>query len=149
MKRIILPFSIVFFICLLCLPQLTLSTELETLRHVEEWLIDRNYPQAIDALQTFAQQASDNNDYVFFLLGNAFFYQEKYQEAIPWYQKVSTEFPASVWKQKARFKEADCYLKLKQFERAEEIDIRVISEKGSFGAEATRDAASLDLSGRI
>ena len=36
-----------------------------------------------------------------------------------------------------------------QFERAEEIDIRVISEKGSFGAEATRGAASLDLSGRI
>ncbi len=35
-----------------------------------------------------------------------------------------------------------------RFERAQELEIQAISGKGSFGAEATRDAPKLDLKGR-
>ena len=87
----------------------------------EGFLADRTYAEAITVLQALLEKDTKNNDYLLYLMGNAFFYQQEYKNAIKWYKKLSNEYPESSWKQKALFKQADCYMHLQHFEQAEAI----------------------------
>ena len=84
----------------------------------EGFLADRTYAEAITVLQALLEKDTKNNDYLLYLMGNAFFYQQEYKNAIKWYKKLSNEYPESSWKQKALFKQADCYMHLQHFEQA-------------------------------
>ena len=92
-----------------------------TLQDVEEFLIDRDYANAVTVLQALLDEEPKDKAHLTFLMGNALFYQKQYENAIEWYEKLHTEYPESPWKQKALFKQAECYIQLKQFEQAEHI----------------------------
>jgi len=113
-------FCLIFLICGLCVPSDTVSVETSKLQEAEELLVDRNYTEALAVLQELGDE-EEEKDYLLFLMGNAFFYQKQYEKAIELYQKLVTKYPESAWKQKAIFKQADCYMQLKQFEQAEKI----------------------------
>ncbi|MCS6861673.1 MAG: tetratricopeptide repeat protein, partial [Abditibacteriales bacterium] len=86
-----------------------------------EALIERKYEEAVRALTAAASQGGQHADEAQLLLGHAYYYAKKYQEAIAAYDKLLRDFPRSAWRKKALFKKADCYLALKQYDKAAEI----------------------------
>ncbi len=90
-------------------------------QQIYELFADRNYAEAIAQLQSLLDQHIRGEAEFLYLTGNAYLYQQRYEAAIPWYQKVDEKFPDSPWRQKALFKQAECYLRLKQFQPAEEL----------------------------
>ena len=121
MRHAIFTLLIVCLICGVCPADTNASLEIPKLREAEELLADRNYAKAFALLQELSNKEKEEQDYVLFLMGNARFYQKQYEEALELYRNVVTEYPESAWKQKAIFKQAECYMQLKQFEQAEKI----------------------------
>lgn len=109
-------------VCLFSLLPAVVFAEQSTLSKAKELLGDRKYADAIPLLQTVLEQKETGaKDEVLFFIGNAYFYQAEYETAIEWYARILSEYPDSAWKAKAAFKQAECYLKLKQFDQAEHI----------------------------
>ncbi len=109
-------------VCLFSLLPAVVFAEQSTLSNAKELLGDRKYADAIPLLQTVLdQEGTGAKDAVLFFIGNAYFYQGEYETASEWYARILAEYPDSAWKAKAVFKQAECYLKLKQFDRAERI----------------------------
>jgi TolA-binding protein len=119
MKNIII--ILMLLICSLCMLCNHTLAEIPKLQEAEELLADRNYPEAFAALQQLSEKGKEQPDYLLLLMGNALFYQKQYHKAIELYERLIVEYPESVWKQKALFKQADCYMQLKQFDQAEKI----------------------------
>ncbi len=86
-----------------------------------EALIDRRYEDAVRELTAAVGQGGAKADEAQLLLGHAYYYSKKYQEAIAAYDKLLKDFPRSAWRKKALFKKADCYIALKQYDKAAEI----------------------------
>jgi TolA-binding protein len=120
MKYIIV-FFLIFLMCGLCIPLDAISAKTPELLKAEDLLVDRNYAEAFARLQKLSDEGKEEQDYILFLMGNTLLYQKQYEKAIELYKKLVTDSPESVWKQKAIFKQADCYMQLKQFEQAEKI----------------------------
>jgi uncharacterized protein YfaS (alpha-2-macroglobulin family)/TolA-binding protein len=84
-------------------------------------LADRRYDDAARELTAAVGLGGAKADEAQFLLGNALFFARKYPEAIAAYNLVLQQHPNSRWRRKALFRKADCYLALKQYDKAAEI----------------------------
>lgn len=86
-----------------------------------EALIERKYDDAVRELTAAVGQGGAKAEEAQLLLGHAYYYSKKYQEAMAAYDKLLRDFPRSVWRKKALFKKADCHIALKQYDKAAEI----------------------------
>jgi len=110
-----------FLFCLLA-ASLTLGQDQpNALTQAEEWLMDRQYEPAIALLRPEAERADGRPDYALLLLGNAYFNQRQYNDALAAYRRLVEQFPESPWKAKALFKQADCHRQLRQYEQASQL----------------------------
>ena len=98
------------------------------LAEIEDLLADRNYPEAIAQLQAALRQPPENADYLALLLGNAYFYQQDYPNAIQTYQRLAADYPASAWRQKALFGAAESHVRAKQFREAGDIYLPAVTQ---------------------
>ena len=112
---------LIVVLCAVCVPCDRVSAEIPKLREAEELLADRNYPAALAVLQELSKTTAEGKDELLFLTGNALFYQQQYLQALEVYGKLLADYPQSAWQAKALFKQADCYMQLKQFAQAEKI----------------------------
>ena len=84
-------------------------------------LADRRYDDAARELESAVAVGGPKADEAQLLLGHALYYMKKYPEAIAAYDQLLQQFPRSPWRKKALFHKADCYLALKQYDKAAEI----------------------------
>ena len=108
-------------------PSIVLAETVST-AEIDALFADRNYAEAASRLQDALTQNPDNADYLAYLLGNALFYQKEYAQAIERFQRFAADYPQSKWLPKALFRQADCYLALKQFQQAGEIYLPQVTQ---------------------
>jgi len=108
-------------------PSIVLAETVST-AEIDALFADRNYAEAASRLQDALTQTPDNADYLAYLLGNALFYQKEYAQAIERFQQFAADYPQSTWLPKALFRQADCYLALKQFQQAGEIYLPQVTQ---------------------
>ena len=123
MKRIAFIFITLFSL----FPSIALAETVST-TEIDALFADRNYAEAASRLQAALTQTPDNADYLAYLLGNALFYQKEYAQAIERFQQFAADYPQSKWLPKALFRQADCYLALKQFQQAGEIYLPQVTQ---------------------
>lgn len=108
-------------------PSIALAETFPT-AEIDALFADRNYAEAASRLQDALTQTPDNADYLAYLLGNALFYQKEYAQAIERFQQFAADYPQSKWLPKALFRQADCYLALKQFQQAGDIYLPQVTQ---------------------
>lgn len=83
-----------------------------------EALTDKRYSDAVKLLEAAAAPGKPKADEAQLLLGHALYYSKEYDKAIAAYDRLITESPKSAWRKKALFRKADCYIALKQYDKA-------------------------------
>lgn len=88
---------------------------------VRELMQDRNYAEAIQALDQAAQAEGAAKDYIAYLKGRALFLQKQYDAAVAAFAGLETDFPTSRWARRARFARALALARKGDFRGAELI----------------------------
>ena len=88
---------------------------------IRQLLQDRNYPEALDAIQTAMGQSGAPVDYLTYLQGRALFLQGEYAKAAQTFRLLDSSFPKSPWRRRARFDAALAHARDGNFKAAEAI----------------------------
>ncbi|MBI1927250.1 tetratricopeptide repeat protein, partial [Candidatus Poribacteria bacterium] len=98
------------------------ATETETaLANVRSALQGKQFTDALVQIDAALATADEGRDYLLYLKGLALFYNKDFTAASQVCDQFLTAHPNSEWLRKATFLQAQCYLNLKEFERAEAI----------------------------
>ena len=73
---------------------------------IRQLMQDRNYPEAITAIEEAAKAEDAPKDYLAYLKGRALYLQKRYDEAADAFEGLQKEFPDSPWTRRARFGKA-------------------------------------------
>jgi TolA-binding protein len=82
---------------------------------------DRNYTEAVKAIDLAAQADGAPKDYLAYLKGRALFLQKKYEQAVGVFDGLQKEFPKSQWARRARLAGALALARKGDFRSAELI----------------------------
>ena len=88
---------------------------------IRDLLENRQYPQAIAAIDTAMKVKDAPRDYLEYLKARALHLQQKYDDAVAAYELLEKEFPKSVWAQRAKFGRAVSLARKGDFGSAEGI----------------------------
>src|SRR5207253_8743471 len=113
--------SLLLILALLAVPAFASAAQKTPLDLGRRALMDRRYADAVRELTAEANLNTPRSDEALFLLGNALFYEKKYGEAMGAYDRLLKERGNSRWHRKALFRKADCFVALKQWDKAAEI----------------------------
>jgi len=94
---------------------------------VRELMQDRNFPEAIKAIDAAAQAEDAPQDYLTYLKGRALYLQQQYDQAVATFDALSKQFPDSPWTRRARFGKALALARKRDF-RAAELIVRAETE---------------------
>ena len=84
-------------------------------------LQSKRFKDAVQLIDSALTTAENQRDYLLYLKGLALFYNGDFKEAIGTCGQLIQRHPDSTWLRKATFLQAQCHLKLKEFEQAEAI----------------------------
>ncbi len=82
---------------------------------------DRDYKNAIGKIDEALKDEEAPRDYLTFLKGRAYHFQQRYDEAIQVFDQFARDFPESPWARRVRFAKAAAYARLNGFRDAEMI----------------------------
>ena len=88
---------------------------------VRQLMQDRNYPEAIRAIDEAAKAKDAPRDYLTYLKGRALYLSRKYDEAVAAFDQLQKDFPKSPWTRQARFGKALALARKGDFRGAEQI----------------------------
>ncbi len=88
---------------------------------IRQFLQDRNYVEAIGAIDTALQVKGAAVDYLSWLKGRALFLQGQYDSAIATFEGIEQQYPKSPWVRRARFSKAIALARKGDFRAAEVI----------------------------
>src|SRR5688572_28251024 len=81
----------------------TIKAEYKIPERIRQLLQDRNYADAVKAIDEAAIQPGAAKDYLTFLKARALHLQQKYDDAIAAFESLSKDHPKSAWARRARF----------------------------------------------
>ena len=88
---------------------------------IQSALQSMRFKDAVQLIDTALTTAENQRDYLLYLKGLALFYSGDYRDAIGTCDELMDRHRDSPWLRKATFLQAQCHLKLKEFEQAEAI----------------------------
>ena len=88
---------------------------------VRQLMQDRNYAEAVKAIDEAAAAKDAPKDYLAYLKGRALYLEKQYDEAVAAFDAVQKEFPKSQWVRRARFAKAVALARKGDFRAAELI----------------------------
>lgn len=97
------------------------TTDHAALKPIQSALQSKRFNDALQLIDTALTAAENQRDYLFYLKGLALFYKGDYRDAIETYGPLIQNHPDSTWLSKAKFLQAQCHLRLKEFQQAEAI----------------------------
>jgi tetratricopeptide (TPR) repeat protein len=99
-----------------------IKTDLEKIPDkVSQLLQDRQYAEAVAAIEAATKASEAARDYLGYLKARALFLQQKYDEAVAAYQQVEKDYPTSNWGHRAKFGRAVALARKGDFRSAELI----------------------------
>jgi tetratricopeptide (TPR) repeat protein len=99
----------------------TIKADYKIPEGVRQLLQDRNYADAIKAINEAATQPGAAKDYLAFLKARALHLQQKYDDAVAAFEALANEHPTSAWARRAKFGMAVSYARKGDFRAAELI----------------------------
>ena len=98
------------------------STNEQTIAdEINESMQDRNYDQAIAAIDRGMGKDDAPDEYLLYLKGRAYHYASKYEEAVQTFDDFLARYPKSPWTRRVRFAKALTLARTNGFQQAEEI----------------------------
>lgn len=88
---------------------------------IAQLMQDRDYAKAIEAIDKALGDNPESPDYLRFLRGRAFHFQERYDDAITAFDELAKRHPKSDWARKARFAKGIASARKSDFQQAELI----------------------------
>jgi len=88
---------------------------------VRQLMQDRNYPEAVKAIDEAAKAEDAPTDYLAYLKGRALYLQQRYDEAIDTFDRLAKDSPESPWARRCRFGKALALARKGDFRGAELI----------------------------
>ena len=94
---------------------------------IQSALQSKRFNDAVHLIDTALTTSENQHDYLLYLKGLALFHNGDYRNAIGTCSQVIQHHPDSTWLRKAKFLQAQCHLKLKEFQQAEAIYSKEVS----------------------
>ena len=88
---------------------------------IRQLMQDRNYPEAVKALDAAAAAKDAPRDYLLYLKGWALHLNKQYDAALAVYDQIEKEFPQGHWTRRARFAKGAALVRKGDFKSAEAI----------------------------
>ncbi|MCA9214732.1 MAG: tetratricopeptide repeat protein [Planctomycetales bacterium] len=82
---------------------------------------DRDFGTAISRIDEALKDETAPRDYLTYLKGRAFFYQQRYDDAVKTFDEFAKLFPESEWARQARFAKGLAFARSNDFESAERV----------------------------
>jgi uncharacterized protein YfaS (alpha-2-macroglobulin family)/TolA-binding protein len=99
----------------------SVGTELHVSDAIRTAMQDRSYDAAITAIDQALGQPDAPVEYLTYLKGRAYHYQEQYAEAVSTFEQFQAKYPESPWARRVRLAQAMSLSRMRGFRRGEEL----------------------------